>query len=202
MFYPGKNIISGNLTLRSIKISWTWKGYLTSCRPDPGLNGHVSCHRVYNRQTLRWHSSYICCPYRGTLRAVTLRSLLEFSGLRGHSCSSKCTSRMRVCRCPKRSSTSSSHFYWNKFLIVRSAFKRKNKNKNGDAVIIVKSHCVPGTGLSASYAVFLFYVVLATTLGARYYYHSVFLKKYVECEKTKGVIKVTSRVMLQESDTA
>lgn len=80
--------MSGNFTLKTIKISWSWKGCLTSCRPDLGLSRHVPASDVQEPdiQVSWWLHSHWC---RGTLRAVIHFGLQECSKPQwGQSCSS------------------------------------------------------------------------------------------------------------------
>lgn len=80
--------MSSNFTLKTIKISWSWKGCLTSCRPGPGLCRHVPASDVQEPdiQVSRWLHSHSC---RGTLRAVIHLGLQECSKPQWeHSCSS------------------------------------------------------------------------------------------------------------------
>lgn len=81
--------MSSHFTLKTIKISWPWKGCLTSCRPDPGLSRHVPASDVQKQdiQVSLWLHSHLC---RGTPRAMINLGLQECSKPQWwHSCSSR-----------------------------------------------------------------------------------------------------------------
>lgn len=117
MFYSGKNIILSNFTTKSIKISCPWKGYLTSCRPDSGLNRHVPCHRVYNSQHSNDTVLHLLPLPRDTVGCDPAgpTGILLASGGTAAAANAKAEC---VCRSPKSSPIGY-------FLIVRYAFKRE-----------------------------------------------------------------------------